>query len=207
MPKIPAKVEKRISAGLRKYQKIFTAAKDRDINESDTVVIIADFLSEVLGFEKYSEITTEFSVRGTYCDLATKIGGQVQYLVEAKAIGVSLKDSHIRQATSYAAQEGIEWVILTNGADWQSYRMRFEQPIDQDLVFQANMIETTVRRDAVEQFYLLSREGMAKSAIEEFRRQKDSCSPFLVAQTILSDAILSTVRRELRRVSPGAKDQ
>ena len=64
--KVPDRIATRISAGLRKYQKVFQQARDRDINESDTLVIIADFLSEVLGFDKYSEITTEFAIRGTY---------------------------------------------------------------------------------------------------------------------------------------------
>ena len=58
MPTIPKRVSDRLTVGLRKYQKIFASARDRDVNESDTVVIIADFLSEVLGFDKYAEITT-----------------------------------------------------------------------------------------------------------------------------------------------------
>ncbi len=53
MARIPKKVATRIAAGIRKYQKLFQAAKDRDINESDTVVILTDFLADVLGFDKY----------------------------------------------------------------------------------------------------------------------------------------------------------
>jgi hypothetical protein len=57
-----------------------------DVSESDTVVIIVDMLADVLGYKKYSEITTEHSVRGTYVDLAVKVGNDVQFLIEAKAI-------------------------------------------------------------------------------------------------------------------------
>ena len=204
--RIPDKVAQRISAGLRKYHKVLTLARDRDINESDTVVIIADFLSEVLGFDKYTEITTEFSIRGTYCDLAVKIGGQVRFLVEAKAIGITLSEPHLRQAINYAAQHAVDWVILTNGATWQVHKMRFERPIEADLVFTMDILGTTPRnREAIERLFLLSREGISKSAIEEFQQRKDACSPFLIGAVLRSDPLLSALRRELRHISPGAK--
>ena len=49
---VPARVQERIVEGLKKYPKILAASRDRDINECDTVVIVNDFLSEVLGFDK-----------------------------------------------------------------------------------------------------------------------------------------------------------
>ena len=47
MPNIPQKVAKRLSFGLKQFQPILESAKSRDINESDTVVIVADILSEI----------------------------------------------------------------------------------------------------------------------------------------------------------------
>ena len=206
MPTMPKRVADRLTVGLRKYQKIFASARDRDVNESDTVVIIADFLSEVLGFDKYAEITTEFEIRGTYCDLAVKIGGTVQYLVEAKAIGVSLKETHLRQAISYASNHGVEWVILTNGINWQVRRLRFEQPISNDLVFTLDILEAGPRDgEVLERLFLLTKEGIGKSAIEEFHERKDACSPFLVGAVLQADQVLGVLRRELKRVSPKAK--
>jgi hypothetical protein len=204
--KIPARVAARISTGLRKYPKVFQQAFDRDINESDTAVIIADFLSEVLGFDKYNEITTEFAIRGTYYDLAVKVGGQVRYLVEVKAIGIKLNDSHLRQAIQYAATHGVEWVILTNGASWQVHRMRFEQPVSADLVFDLDLLSATPRsKEVIERLFVLTREGVSKSAIQEFQQQKDASSPFLIAAVLQSDSLIGVLRRELRRISPGAK--
>jgi hypothetical protein len=206
MARIPAKVEARISTGIRKYQKILAAARDRDVNESDTVVIIADFLSEVLGFDKYSEVTTEFCIRGTFCDLAVRLDGKLRLLIEAKAVGTALKEPHLRQAIGYATQHGIDWVALTNGITWRVYKVRFEQPICTDLVIDLDILESSPRSSAVlDQLYLLSREGLSKSAIDEFHEQKDACKPALIAAVILSDGVLPSLRRELRRVSPGAK--
>jgi hypothetical protein len=112
---IPKKVSDRISLNLKRFQAILSDAKSRDISESDTVVILGDMLAELLGYKKYTEITTEFAIRGTYVDLAVKVGNDVRFLIEAKAINVDLKDNHIKQAIDYGANHGIEWVALTNG--------------------------------------------------------------------------------------------
>lgn len=60
---IPAKVLERLSSGLKKFQPILTSAKTRDVNESNTVVIITDMLSEIFGYDKYFEITTEHVIK------------------------------------------------------------------------------------------------------------------------------------------------
>ena len=77
MPQVPNKVAERLAAGIKRFQPILASAKSRDVGESDTVIIITDMLSEVFGYDKYSEITSETSIRGTWCDLALKIDGQL----------------------------------------------------------------------------------------------------------------------------------
>jgi len=126
---IPKRVLERLSRGTGKYKQILQLAKDRDVNESDTVSVIKDILADVFGYDKYLDITSEFAVRGTYCDLAIKINNKVEYLIEAKAIGIDLKDGHLRQAIEYGANHGVPWIILTNGMLWNVYKIKFEQPI------------------------------------------------------------------------------
>ena len=53
-------------------------------------------LADVFGFDKYSEITSEFSIRSTFVDLAIQLDGKLQMLIEVKAIGLELKDSFIK---------------------------------------------------------------------------------------------------------------
>ena len=100
-----AKVSQRISAGLKKFQPILEAAKARDVNESDTVVIVTDLLHEVFGYEKYADITSEHMIRSTFCDLAIKLDGHCALLIEVKAIGTELKENHLKQAVDYAANQ------------------------------------------------------------------------------------------------------
>ena len=126
MATIPTSVTKRFTASIPKFKKILDQARERDVNESDTVTIITDLLEEVFGFDKYNEITREYAIQGTFCDLAIKTNKKIEYLIEVKAIGIDLKDSHLRQAVNYAAQEGIRWVVLTNGILWQVHRVSLE---------------------------------------------------------------------------------
>ena len=169
MTNLPRKIESRLSSGLRKYQKLFRDAKDRDVNESDTVRIITDFLDEVLGFDKYTEVTSEYAIRGTYVDLAVKLGSEVQYLIEAKAVGVSLKNQHLRQLEGYASRHGINWAVLTNGGVWQAYNLSFGESIRTELIFELDLLSAGYRdRNVLQQLFLLSKEGMTKSAIREF---------------------------------------
>ena len=80
MASISKRVSERLSKESRKFQKVLHGAKDRDINESDTVLIITDMLAQVFGFDKFLEITSEYKVKGTFCDLAVKIDDNVKYL-------------------------------------------------------------------------------------------------------------------------------
>jgi predicted type IV restriction endonuclease len=196
----------RAKPALRRYQKAFESAKSRDVNESDTRVIISDFVAEVLGFDKYSELTTELAVKSTFCDLAIKFKGKLKFLIECKSAGTSLKDNHLRQATDYAANEGVEWVVLTNGPEWHVHRMRFEQPIRSDEVFAFNLLDPDLKNvELLERLYLISQEGTAATAIDEYWEQKEATSRFVVAQLLLSANILSALRRQLRRMYPGVK--
>lgn len=196
----------RARPALKKYQKALDSARTRDVNESDTRVIISDFVADVLGFDKYSELTTEFAVKTTFCDLAIKVKGKLRFLVECKSIGTDLKDNHLRQATDYAANDGVEWVLLTNGAKWQAHRVRFEQPIRADQVFSIDLLDPSVKTaDLLEHLYLISREGAAAAAMDDFWEQKEATSRFVVAQLLLSEPALSSVRRHLRRMYPGVK--
>ena len=206
MASIPKRVEDRLVAGIKKFQPVLALAKSKDVNESDTVVILNDLLGEIFGYAKYFDITSEFAIRGTYCDLAIKLDGKITVLIEAKAIGHELKDSHVKQAIDYAANQGVDWVVLTNAAHWRIYKVIFGKPIDQDLVCEFDFCSLNPKDETHLQFlFLLTKEGWAKSAVVEFSEQKQALSRQFVAATILGDPVLSVIRRELKRLSPDVR--
>ena len=202
--KATKKTEERLKTVLPKFQKVLGIAKSRDINESDTVSVINDMLSDVFGWEKYSEITSELAIRGTYCDLALRIGDKFEYLIEVKAIGLDLKEMHLRQAIGYGANKGIQWIVLTNGIQWDIYRLRFEQPIQWDVVARINMENVNIKSDSdFEKLLLLTKEGVEKNAREELYEKTQCINRYVVSQMILSEPCISLLRRELKKLSEG----
>jgi hypothetical protein len=105
---IPKKVRLKLVQGIKKFQEILTDAKNKDLNEADTVSIVAGVFADMLGYERYSEISSELNIKGTYCDLCIKLENKIQLLIEAKAVGLDLKAGYLKQAVDYAANKGID---------------------------------------------------------------------------------------------------
>ena len=206
MATIPTKVKDRLVAGIKRFIPILTSAKTRDVNESDTVTIVTDMLAEVFGFDKYSEITSEYVIRGTYVDLAIKLDGKLEMLIEVKAIGLDPKDAFIKQSVDYAANQGVDWVILTNGAKWQVYKVTFGKPVNQDLVLEVDFMNTNPKNiNDLENLYLLTKEGISRSVLGEYHTQRQALSRFFIGAIMISDPVLEMIRRELRKMSPDVK--
>jgi len=206
MASIPKKVIERFVKTVPRFQKVIQIAKDRDVNESDTVSVINDILGEVLGYDKYLEVTSEFAIRGTYCDLAIKLDGKVQFLIEVKAIGIELKESHVRQAIDYGANHGVQWVILTNGIEWRAYRIKFEQPINFELVctFEFLSLKPKSEKDQ-ELLFMLCKEGLSKNTRDDFYEKVQSVNRYVIGNLILNEPVLAAIRRELRKIADGMK--
>ena len=179
------------------------SAKARDVSEADTVTIVKDILNDVFGFDKYSEVTGEFEIRGTYCDLAIRIDGKVQRLIEVKAIDLDLKESHKKQIVGYGAQQGIEWIILTNGRNWRVYQLLFQKPIKTELVFEINLLEMNPKKeDDLEMLYLLTRESVAKRTLKAYKERQEAVNRYVIAGLLVhDDDVVKAIRRELKRLS------
>jgi predicted type IV restriction endonuclease len=197
-----------MTSAIKRFQPVLSSAKDRDLNEQDTVMIVTDMLADIFGYDKYSEVTAEHAIRGTFCDLATKIDGVIQLLLEVKAIGLELKDAHVKQAVDYAANKGVEWVVLTNAIHWRVYKVTFGKPIDHELLYEIDFIALDAKKsDQLELLFVLTREGWVKSLLTELHEQRQALSKFLIAALSLSEPVLDVMRRELRRLCPNVKIQ
>jgi hypothetical protein len=193
----------RIVANVKKFQPILRSAKSRDVNESDTVVIVTDILSEVFGYDKYSDITSEYMIRSTFCDLAIKLEETIQFLIEVKAIGTDLRDNHLKQAVDYASNLGVDWIILTNADTWKIYRIIFGKPIDFDLVAEFSLLYIDLTNEQNLQILeSITKEGCSKSILTSFYERRQALSRFYLGSIVLSNPVVDVIRRELRRVTP-----
>jgi hypothetical protein len=206
MIKIAKKTQERIQSGLKQYQSIVTGIKNRDVSEADTVTVIKDMLADIFGFDKYLELTSEQQIRGTFCDLAVKIDSKIRLLIEVKAAGIALNDSHLRQAVNYGANEGIEWIVLSNAVEWKLYRIKFAQPIDFEEVANFNITTINTRNEEdIRKLFLLTRESITSDAMDAFHQHTQLLNKFTIAQMITTEPVVSAIRKELRKLFPDLK--
>ena len=107
---------------------------------------------------------------------------------------------------NYGAHQGIEWIILTNAIVWKVYRFKFGQPIDWQEVYCFDMGAISSRSaDDLGKLYMLCRESISTDALQEFHRQAQILNRYVIAELLSSDAMVSTLRRELRRLFDGIR--
>lgn len=201
---IPKIVLERMERSVKKYRKVLQNAKDRDINETDTVSIVKDIFKDVFGYDKYVDTTSEYAIRTSYCDLAIKLGDKVEFLIEIKAVGLDLKDNYLRQVIDYGANEGIPWVILTNGILWELYKIKLDKMIKFDLIAKLNFLENDFKdAEFQEKLFLVCKEGIKRDAREEYHQKMLSVNRYILGALILNEGTLATIRRELRKISKG----
>jgi hypothetical protein len=118
----------------------------------------------------------------------------------------AVKDNYVKQAIDYAANEGVDWVVLTNSVLWRVYKVTFTKPIDQELVFEFDFTALDARDDEqLAPLYRLTKEGWSKSVLDDYYDQKQALSRFCISAIILSDPLLNVIRRELKKLSPDVK--
>jgi hypothetical protein len=206
MSKLPKRVSDRIVENLKRYQPIVGKLRERDISEADTVTVVKDMLSDVFGFDKYLDLTSEQQIRGTFCDLAIKLDGKVHYLAEVKSAGTNLNDTHLRQAINYGAHHGIEWIILTNALEWKVYKLKFSQPIDYREVVNIDICKLSWRKEEdISKLFLLCKEGISADALTTFHSKAQIVNRYTVAELLRSDTVIGALKREMRKLFDGVK--
>jgi hypothetical protein len=164
------------------------------------VTIVKDILADVFGYDKYTEITGEYAIRSTYCDLAVKIDNKIQFLIEVKAIGLELKEGHLRQVVEYGANQGVPWVMLTNGIRWQLYKLRLDQKVNYDQVLSLDFDILNLRSDDDrDKLFALTKQALAKSVRESLYERTQLVNRFAIAALLLSEPVVEVIRRELKR--------
>jgi hypothetical protein len=200
-PKWEATVRDRLRAGIRKFSRPLADLVDRDANEGDTRLLVTDFLCDVLGFDKYEDLTTEYQVKGEFADYGVRIDKELVAFIETKRVATKLAEKHLRQVQMYAVNEGVEWVILTNGVEWQAYHLDASGglPVLTELVLSVNLVEEGSRGQRVEGLFYLSREALRKRQINELWERTRATSPKTLARILVAAPVAEAIRKELRR--------
>jgi predicted type IV restriction endonuclease len=162
-------------------------------------MIVSSIVSDALGWDAFDNLTGEYRIKGSFADFVIRKDGKHFVIIEVKAIASRLNDKHLYQAVSYAASEGVEWVILTNGAEWQLHRVLFNKPVEHELVFELSLVDEELKpREKVELLYLLTPEAQRKDELEAFYQRKRALSCNNIAKLMLSESVLTRLRAEIK---------
>ena len=184
----------------KKYLPVFQQAHDQAMNESDTSMRISKFCEEVLGYDVFKEISREHAVKDRNVDYAIKVDGKVLFFIEVKQAGVSLKEKHVEQASNYAANDGVSWVLLSNGKNWNMYHLTFDEGIQIDLVWSADILEGDIK-DACAKLSMLHKKNVTKGELEDYFDKLKILSPKSIVQAIFHENTLRLIRAHLRKSS------
>ncbi|WP_422741625.1 hypothetical protein ACN27B_24395 [Micromonospora sp. WMMD754] len=140
------------------------------MNEQNTKAALISPVIMALGWDLHDpdEVHHEYrrSQHENPVDYALLLLRTPRLFIEAKALGENLDDPRwANQTIGYATMAGVEWVALTNGAEWRVFNAHAPVPIEQKL-FRAVRLEDDVDA-AVDLLALLSRENMRENRIEE----------------------------------------
>ncbi len=203
-------IEKADLAKLTKFAKVFADARERDANESDTVMYLIEFFKEVLDYDPLGgEISKEVAVDDRYCDFGIRLDDKIAFLVECKPAGArGLKSKHIEQAENYASRAAINWVLLTNGVIWQLYHLTFGNGIEHELVFEVNLVDDLEQKpewiwDALS---VLNKRNVRDDSLTDYYEQQKLLSPKNIVNLLLGEEVLMKLRQELNRKSPARLD-
>lgn len=195
-------MEKPLKKTLQQFAQTFQESKQRNINEADTVMYLTRFLTDVLGYDLFKDVTKEFQIRDRYCDLAIKINGEVKFLIEAKSMTLPLSDRHIEQAENYASRSGIHWVLLTNAISWQLYHLTFDTDgIQHTLAFETSLLPESDFEEVWKYLSLLSVRSITKGLLDEFWNHKKTLNPASLVRAVFTEEVLNMIRRTLHRKS------
>jgi hypothetical protein len=184
---------------LKSYNKKFLRAKREELDESGTRLMINSFLTDVLGFTAIDEVKTEYMIRGTYADYVIQIKGVRHFLVEVKSLSLQLSAKHLRQTINYGANEGIEWALLTNGKQFDFYKILFQKPIESRLVFSFDLCDIANLKNYVEVIQFLHKEAVLTKGLDKLWQKTIALDPKNVSGLLFGKPVVNFIRRTLNK--------
>jgi hypothetical protein len=199
MPKWEADARERIRVAVRRSARPLAELIARDANEGDTRLLVTDFLCDGLGYDKYEDLTTEYQVKGEFADYGIRIAKQLVAFIEVKRCTTKLSVKHLRQVEMYAVNEGVEWMILTNGQVWQAWHLTAGLPVELTMALEVDLLGEGGPTHKADVLFNLSKDAFKRHVIDDLWRVKAATSARSLGLVITSAAVVEQIRKELRR--------
>lgn len=183
---------------LKDYKRKYLRKEYSKRNEADTRIMTNSFLTEILGYVELEEIKTEYRIKSEYADYVIQLKRKKHFVVEVKSIELDINEKHLRQSLAYAANEGIDWILLLNGREVQLYRVNFGKPISTTLIFKVDLFNNDDLKKAPELFWNLTKRAVEKGELENFWKRTNALNPVNLAKLVYSEEIVKRLRNDLK---------
>lgn len=195
------KAKERIRNEVGKVRSLCKRGKKVNMGEADTRAIVQKVLTDMLGWEMIGDVTQETGIKGGYCDFMVRYEGKPFAVVEVKKISGGLTENHLTQARHYAQDNPLNWVILTNGDEWQVHHLYYNKRRGENPepmlfhLFTTSFTDTTIRAsERVELLYLLSKEAKRHDELEAYHDLLQALSPQELAKRLMREDVMDRIR-------------
>lgn len=193
-----AQFEKRI----REYRKRYLTKKENlKLNEQGTRVLVDHFLTDVLGYTDFEDIKREYVIKSEYADYVIQVARKKHFVVEAKSIQLDLNERHLNQSLAYAANEGIDWILLFNAKQVQLYRVIFSKPIRVHKIFDFDLADLSTISRASDNLINVSKIALQKGELEIYWKRFDALNTNNLIKMMYSKDVVNALRRTLKKNS------
>lgn len=183
---------------LNLYKRKYLKKEYSKLDESATRIMTNSFLTEILGYKELEEIKTEYRIRGEYADYIIQLKRKKHFVVEVKSIEIDINEKHLRQSLSYAANEGIDWILLLNGREIQLYRVNFGKPVTTTLIYKLDLMESNDLKKAPELLCNLTKIAVERGELETFWKRTNALNPANLSKLLYSEEIVKRLRNDLK---------
>lgn len=189
-----------LEKSVREYRKKWLSkSRGKTLNEADTRICVNDLLTEVLGYQMHEEIKTEYAIRGQYADYIVQLKRKKQFVVEVKAMEIDLNVKHLNQAMRYAYEEGIDWILLTNGMSIELHRVIFSKPVSTVQIFKFDLGELSQIERASDALVFLTKRAVEKGELDAYWKRFDALTPAKLIKVIYTEDIIGAIRRKIKK--------
>lgn len=190
--------QQKFTESLKKYRKKYLIKKNEELDESATRIMVNALLCDVLGYEELSEVKTEYAIRGTYVDYLVQTKRKTHFLVEVKAIQLNLSEKHLRQAVGYGANEGVDWVMLTNGKCIELYRIIFGKPVKHKKVFEIDLSDLNELKMKASDLSVLTKILVEKKELDDYWKRFTAQEPKELAKELYDLEVVRFLKKRLK---------
>lgn len=192
-----------IRSAIKEARKIIEEVQKSDGNEAETRRRVERIFEAIMGFDAFRHLSREYAVHGVgdteHMDFAIQLSPkQVSVVVELKRVNIDLSKKHLKQAMRYAVDLGCEWVLLTNGREWELYHIEFGQPPETRLIRSWNLMTDDIA-SLEESFSVISLKGLKKDLLGKIWKTQGALTPTRLLEEIISEDSLRCYRNSIRR--------